>query len=78
MPHIARCNRFVRARGPGRVPRWPALVVLALLCASAMAQDGAAPMQHGADVVSDAPPALRQRVVDWRRDLHAHPELGHA
>ncbi len=78
MPHHARCTRSTSARGPARLPRWPTLVALALLCAPAMAQDDATAVQRGADVVGDTPAALRQRVVDWRRDLHAHPELGHA
>jgi len=49
-------------------------LLLALLAASpfAAAQD-AVPAQR--DEVADAARTLQQKVVDWRRDFHAHPEL---
>ncbi|HST44977.1 MAG TPA: amidohydrolase, partial [Luteimonas sp.] len=38
------------------------------------------PATTGAIALSalEVPAALGRKVVDWRRDLHAHPELGHA
>src|SRR5690606_36205341 len=62
-----------------RQPRLPSTALLSIVLGSAfaacLALPAAAADGHRAEV-TEAADALRGQVVEWRRDIHQHPELG--
>ncbi|MBW8304416.1 MAG: M20/M25/M40 family metallo-hydrolase, partial [Brevundimonas sp.] len=53
-------------------------LLAAAAAAAALARPGGAARAQSAETVAAAVEAVTPRVVGWRRDLHAHPELGFA
>src|SRR5690606_29314591 len=58
-----------------RSPMHPRLLPTALACLIAACLPSAAAAQQRPEV-AQAAQALQARVVEWRRDIHQHPELG--